>query len=597
MACQEVRQWITKSVLVPVTEFLTRAQESCEEVRQWIEEEISKPVDQWVSKQEERCKKQPWWSPLRWLCHLVTIVVKVVVWVVVTVGKWVVTIVCQVVTTVIGIVVTLVLRVVAWAVSFLVCLFTDPWEAIKSLLDLWGIILETVEDILDFVGVLIDDVIGILDDLEHLIDSLISSLGWLGVLIGWIKGVIQFVRDLVSIVRDLLDAATDILLGILGLNLCRLLRGIGDLGAGIGRTLLVTGFAPAGFLINPLAAGVLLTIRVAGYLVAGERDTVNRLQLEQVIRDALAKAFGSDTARIARALDKVGINGAPMGLPFTSDARRMFLSSTADAPNLAALHRSGVIDLFAYAGYPSTCKNTFNEADGEVVYAGSDLKVSFTDLVTFLNNGPASVAEFHVFPISRAKFREHLDTTQRKAEALGVQLFFPRIGTIRATSTDHVPLNAGEENPPGNAVQQALFGTMGRTGVNDDLSVLPTISHFHYVKERSGGELFGLTSWFRPSIDDADLSGVSYRNLAPDFVFRWVLAHEMGHYWSLNHTDRSGNKRGADQIMFSGSTGAYVTGGVFYEFLIGGGEPRFPLDDARTAWDWITGDGAASLLP
>jgi len=79
----------------------------CIETQEWIEEEISKPVDEWVEKTEKKCKKRPWWHPLRWLCWLVTTLVKVIVWVVVKVGKWVVRTVCKVVGTIIDFIVEL----------------------------------------------------------------------------------------------------------------------------------------------------------------------------------------------------------------------------------------------------------------------------------------------------------------------------------------------------------------------------------------------------------------------------------------------------------------------------------------------------------
>ena len=177
-ACQAVRKWITENVLTPVTRFITEAQEKCDEVGQWVDEQVSQPVDRWVSQQEERCRDLPWWNPLRWFCEIVTILVKVVVWVLVTVTKWVVTLVCQIVTIVLGIIVTFVLRVLAWLITFVVCIFTDPLEALKSFRDLWSIIVETVGDIFDFVDTLLGDVLGILDDVNHLLDSVSSSAGW-----------------------------------------------------------------------------------------------------------------------------------------------------------------------------------------------------------------------------------------------------------------------------------------------------------------------------------------------------------------------------------------------------------------------------------
>lgn len=74
----------------------------CVETQEWIEEEISKPVEEWVEQTEEKCKKRPWWHPLRWLCWLVTTVVKVIRWIVVKVGKWVVRTVCKLVSAVLG---------------------------------------------------------------------------------------------------------------------------------------------------------------------------------------------------------------------------------------------------------------------------------------------------------------------------------------------------------------------------------------------------------------------------------------------------------------------------------------------------------------
>lgn len=70
----------------------------CKEYKKWVEEKIEKPVDDWVEKTEKKCKKRKWYDPRRWLCWLVTTLVKVVRWVVVWVGKWVTYVLCEVVT-------------------------------------------------------------------------------------------------------------------------------------------------------------------------------------------------------------------------------------------------------------------------------------------------------------------------------------------------------------------------------------------------------------------------------------------------------------------------------------------------------------------
>ncbi len=70
----------------------------CKEHKKWVEEEIEKPIDEWIEETEKKCKKRKWYDPRRWICWLVTTLVKVVRWVVVWVGKWVTYLICEVVT-------------------------------------------------------------------------------------------------------------------------------------------------------------------------------------------------------------------------------------------------------------------------------------------------------------------------------------------------------------------------------------------------------------------------------------------------------------------------------------------------------------------
>lgn len=70
----------------------------CREYKEWVEEKVEKRIDEWVEKTEEKCKKRKWYDPRRWVCWLVTTLVKVVRWVVVWVGKWVTYVFCEIVT-------------------------------------------------------------------------------------------------------------------------------------------------------------------------------------------------------------------------------------------------------------------------------------------------------------------------------------------------------------------------------------------------------------------------------------------------------------------------------------------------------------------
>lgn len=135
----------------------------CVEQQEWIEEEISKPVEQWVEKTEEKCKKRPWWHPLRWLCWLVTTLVKVIVWVVVKVGKWVVRTVCKVV----GTLVDWVVNVVKGLWDIIAGIFTLDWRRILD--GLLQIVLETINAALTLarVAVLLDTLDFIITEIQE----------------------------------------------------------------------------------------------------------------------------------------------------------------------------------------------------------------------------------------------------------------------------------------------------------------------------------------------------------------------------------------------------------------------------------------------
>jgi hypothetical protein len=66
-------------------------------------------------------------------------------------------------------------------------------------------------------------------------------------------------------------------------------------------------------------------------------------------------------------------------------------------------------------------------------------------------------------------------------------------------------------------------------------------------------------------------------------VFRYVLIHEIGHYFGLDHPGHTG----ANHIMWSRGSGiAAVSWETVGEAFLSA-EPRFTGDDACTVWRWI----------
>jgi hypothetical protein len=78
-------------------------------------------------------------------------------------------------------------------------------------------------------------------------------------------------------------------------------------------------------------------------------------------------------------------------------------------------------------------------------------------------------------------------------------------------------------------------------------------------------------------------------------MFRWVLIHELGHYFGLNHEGHDG----AHLIMFTNAEGEGldpVTGETVAELVFFTGEPRFNIEDARNTWSWLIQNARGCLL-
>ncbi len=93
-----------KYIFVQYSDLMTGEKMSliCTTITKTIQETIFEPIEQLVSKQETQCKKLPKWNPLRWLCVLVTIIVKVIVTITKTITVVTTETVCNLITYVIG---------------------------------------------------------------------------------------------------------------------------------------------------------------------------------------------------------------------------------------------------------------------------------------------------------------------------------------------------------------------------------------------------------------------------------------------------------------------------------------------------------------
>lgn len=566
-ACQTVSKWISENVLVPVEKFITEARESCENVNTWVEEQVWQPVSEWVSEQQEQCKEQDcnWWCLCcnKWVCWIVTVIVEVVVWVLVTVGKWVVTLVCQIVTVVVGIVVELILKVIYRLVTFVVCLFTDPLQALKTLWDLWNDIVDAVGNIIDFVGMLLDDVIGILTDIDGLLGGLGRSFcifgdaacAFFGAIFGFLRGIIHWITDIVDWVRDVIAGIKELITSILTLNWCGIQKALG--------------------VLNVFRVITSITKLPGELFYNGPASEINQNTLDGIITSALENAFRDDPERLARSKSRARLGGSPVGIPIHIDARRIAIRSS---DFLRQLHIDGILNLHAIAGRVSDCEGKFiyNQFDGEVVYTGTETTVSQSDLDLFISDGPDAVPSFTAYPIKLDTYRRYLEVARKKGFQIGLNFTWGSLPDVVISERQYIPLDSDTAD---DTALRNLLTLIGRPQNNEDLSTVPVIAIFGF-RDTS---LHGLTSEYRLRTPVSP-SGVSFRNRFPEVGFRFVPIHEIGHYFGLNHAGHDSPR----YIMWSPKESVTNWGETIGEFGFLSGEANFSVQDARDVWNWIT---------
>lgn len=566
-ACREVNTWITKEVQVPVEEKITETRQECEKVKKRIEERIHKPVERWVTRQERRCKRKKckWWCGCcnKWFCWIATFVVKVVTWVVVTVVKWVTYWTCKIVTFVVDIIVKIVIRLVKFLVTFVVCLVTLDFKGVwRSIVDLWTDLVGITEDIVLFFKSLISDLENLVVEIERLTDSIACSFGTFGTFFIATPGrfTVRIAREAGDLAYDLIDNVWDIVAGILRLNWCQFVAGWAGVGADVGKA-------------------VALVLGIPFGLGGAARDAFKQRDLQKTVEAAIDGVTEDEDRREAMR-DKVGLGGCPFGLRFELLPYRFYLDSTAEEPDLRALHREGVINLYGAGGFTSDCDGAvINRPRWEVVYAGTRSRVSYSDLKQYLD-GPDSndVAAFRVYAIAERVFERDLALAQRKAYSIGVELHWESILEHRI-STRSPELIVPDTDP---TIGQ-LFEKLGRVGGgDDDLCVIPAPAIFRYVTEKRSG----YAGVYRPPTDTG-ASGASFRDRLPEFVFRWMLIHELGHYFGLEHRGHDG----IHHIMFTADPGQGLdkwTSETTAELFLSGLEPQFSRDDQFRVWNWIT---------
>lgn len=571
MACREVSAWITENIRQPVSQFFERAEEACHEAREWVEREVREPVERQRSRAEERCRRRSckWWCLCcnKWFCWIEIVIYTVIEFIIRVVGEWVVETVCELVVSIVEVIVFVIVAVARFVVVGVVCLFTEPLGALEALGDLWFDIVDIIEDIGDIVTDLLDAVSDLLDIVR---DFVLEVGNWFGPLGRWLSGIIagliDIVRRVVEGITQIVEGIFDIVTGILRLDFCAVLEGLAiGVGIGLGRVILGV--------VNVLSLGQ-----------GGARSAFEKEMLREWLENQLQERFDGDELETLQ--QRLSVFSTSFGTAWPVVPLICAISSRGDTPNLRQLHEDGVIDLYAIAGYaPFGCTDgPVSRSVYRLVYPNSSLRVTLGDIRAFLN-GADDVPEFHLIAGDKDTFKDMLVVAKRKFATMAIKL--------RWKTVDTFVINAESERVIANATPliQRITDNRGLRDICD----LPAVLVFGYNPSR-----FGLASVYWRG-GTRTVTGATVRSSFMTRVFGTLLAHEMGHCFSLCHTGHDG----VEHIMYTSAqngnncgvvepgapplTGSLqpVTGMTVIEYIFLGGEPRFTLQDGRDAWDWI----------
>jgi hypothetical protein len=414
---------------------------------------------------------------------------------------------------------------------------------------------------------------------------LVKVVRWVVVTVGkWvIRTVCTIVGAVLTAIRDVLVGIGDIIAGIVTLDWRRIVDG----------------------LIRIVIAVVLGAIRL-GRMILGDTvgfiiDEIDTWRLRRYVRGLLEEKYSGDT--LAQIKEAIGLDHGTFGLRLHATAYRTVLDSETPSPrdpavaNLVALHRSGSINLRELCGYEFTegfwNRKRYKTVKKDVVVGGGgggefDNPISEDELDLYLRSGGTEGPRFIVLPMRDSALTTKVDTAREKGRELGLILTFER-ATKPVTKAQHIVHPGFDTGTANSSLTSFLIEVIGRTNkTNDDAAAQAELCHpvavgvFRYTDS-----LRGLANNLRQSscrLAGKDTSGVTFIDNTPDEVWKYVMIHELGHYFGLCHTD------GLDRIMFSSRESTWWRGWLLPRLLLHifvKGEPSFTLSEAKAAWSYI----------
>jgi hypothetical protein len=355
-----------------------------------------------------------------------------------------------------------------------------------------------------------------------------------------------------------------------------------------------------------------------GTIFGGIVDAWNAENLRRFVVQLLSETFGDDPPRLERIRQHLGLDGTGWGLPLQA-THRVFRLDSANVP-LFQWHRDGTIDLFAMAhvlsfdSFPIGRRRTTVRVVSQEGTVFSSIPATRLSIANYLESEGKDV-RLQVFALNNKAITELTQVATRKHARIGIKLSW----NVDGLGALDVPPAHDITTPDEFTIDQEAFGTyLGdrgyRQGTREEQCEALAFTAF-FMKAKLGNTVGrniddgANVAPCPPGRDDHCCntvivastpnqrvrgSGCIYHDQYPTGIFRYVLAHELGHYVGLCHYGHGGFQN----IMFTPNPKAglsYTSWGLSKFYLHN--EPELTLDDGKNAWRFVVGEMPRCLEP
>jgi hypothetical protein len=495
--------------------------------------------------------------------------------------------------------------------------FSDIGNAVSSAVGAVGDAVEgAVDAVTDTVQAVVDiGIDGVQDGLGIANSWLCRNAGNVGcrignVVLGGISGILDGARDITGKVLDIVNDVG----GAFG----SLLRG--DFADFIGKL--------GNIFLDVVELGVnIVRFFILGNLFGGIRDAWQAENLRQFVEKLINEKFAGDLPKLERIRERLGLNGVSWGFPMDA-THRVFRLDSGTAP-LWQWHQDGKIDLYAMAGLLSfdsfniNRKRTLVRSTNDDGTFESSLPANRWTLSHYINSN-GEEGRIRVYALTPDAVKDSIQVSIKKFKKLGIDLNW---NDGRRFEYFGSKANAVHEI---NTLEELNFDRdlLGKYLIDKGLRSVPQLDHcnmlalaafrlYDYDKEgtvtdkkglgvtsgrniKEGSDASPCATQDRDdscciSINNKTGSGVIYRDQWPVNFFRYVLAHESGHYVGLCHFGHDG----LQNIMYTpakdekGVGLSWATWGLFRYYF--DDEPSFTLADAKNVWRFLVQEMVSCL--